>query len=1079
MSPAAELDRLWAAGVECPPVQAVSAIISGSADGQQLLSLMRLDQQRRWRSGRPLLVEDYLRAWGQVPAGVDWSLELLAGECLSRSESDAELAVEVSVRFPQYSDLLCYLLRPAVFTDVAELRAALCVRLEKLYEDPAGQPRLEYLLAGVAPELRRDVFPDLMRTELRCQQQRGLTVVPEALQRRFPGYEAEVRQLFGLPATGQADILQQSQQTLVPGDGSGHAAAEAAVVSEPICGRLGDYELLGELGRGGMGVVYRARQCSLNRLVALKTVIAGTGAGREDILRFRNEAEAAANLRHPGIVGVYEVGESEGRHFYSMEFIEGHDLSRLIRQNSLPGEQAAACVRQLADAVQYAHERGVLHRDLKPQNVLVDALGVLRITDFGLAKRVQADSQLTGDFSIMGTPSYMPPEQADPRRGRAGPCSDIYSLGAVLYELLTTRPPFRADNPLETMRQVLHEEPIAPRLLNPRIALDLQTICLKCLEKEPSRRYDSAKTLSDELTRFLEGRPILARPLGRLQRLWRLCRRHPRESMLTGLVLSAIVLGAAGVGWQWQRAEANLQRATRNFDLLGRAADEMLVVVEEWVTRTPPRSEAQQQKLYSSLKLFETFLQEEPANRTAQMRLAETHLRVAEIRRLLRQQAQASHHYREAVRIYHELNESGPDAGVQLALAGALDWLGNMEREAERHEVAAAAFEEALKIQRKLVAGGPSAQVLGALAKTLYNRGLLRMQNRDPGGAESDFGESIAASERALLEEPASTTFRQGLARCRLNLGVLLKSTGRSADSLRECDGAIQLLQQLVTEQPGETEYLLELAQVQLNRGNLLFTNRQLNPPLVTDSLKVSAEAFAVSVQLLEALQAEYPNVPEYHIQLANALNGLGGAEQEQQQSELAARSWQRARLEFERVLKLSGESADIRSRLGLVLFNLALQVPKDQPQEKIVLLEEACVQQRKALEKTPEAQPIQNFLRTHLLSLSRTSLLAGQQQRAASAAEELAELELQPGDWRLAAELLLRCGAAEAAEAALADAGRTEQVVDYQNRAVSLLKRGLVKGAVTAESLRGDEKLRVLQENPRFLELLEAEARD
>lgn len=1079
MSPAAELDRLWAASVDCPTVQAVSAAISGTAVGQQLLSLIRLDQQRRWRAGRPLLAEDYLQSWGPLPAGVDWVLELLAGECLCRDESDSEIASEVACRFPQYSDLWLHLVRPAGFADVADLRAALCARLESLYLDPEQQPHLEYLLAGVCPEQRREVFPDLLRTELRCQQQRGATVIPALLQRRFPEYAAEAGQLFGLSADADAGQPDQSQQTLVPEDGSGHAAAEAESHSLRTRARLGDYELLSELGRGGMGVVYRARQCSLNRLVALKTVIAGTGAGREDILRFRNEAEAAANLRHSGIVGVYEVGECDGRHFYSMEFIEGHDLSRLIRQNSLPGEQAAGYVRQLADAVQYAHERGVLHRDLKPQNVLVDAAGVLRITDFGLAKRVHADSQLTGDFSIMGTPSYMPPEQADPGRGRAGPWSDIYSLGAVLYELLTTRPPFRADNPLETMRQVLQEEPIAPRLLNPRIATDLETICLKCLEKEPSRRYDSAKTLSEELTRFLEGRPILARPLGRLQRLWRLCRRHPRESLLTGLALSVFVLGAAGVAWQWLRAEANLQRAKSNFELLGRAADEMLVVVEEWVTRTPPRSEAQQQKLYSSLKLFETFLREEPANRAAQMRLAETHLRVAEIRRLLRQQAEAAHHSREAVRIFHELNESGHDTSVELALAGALDWLGNMEREAERPDVAAAAFEEALSIQRKLASGSSNAQALGSLAKTLYNRGLLRLQNNDEAGSESDFRESITVSERALQVEPESTGLRQGLARCRLNLGVLLKSMGRSADSLRECDAAIQLLQQLVTEQPGEAEYSLELAQVQLNRGNLLFTNRQSNPPLVTDSLRESAVAFAASVQLLEALQAEYPNVPEYHIQLANALNGLGGAEQEQQQPELAASSWQRARLEFERVLKLSGESADIRSRLGLVLFNLALLVPKDLPQEKVVLLEEACAQQRKALEKTPLAQPIQSYLRAQLLSLSRTSLLAGQYQRAAAAAEELADLELQPGDWRLAAELLVRCAASGAAEASPADSERTPRVTDYQNRAVELLKRGLAKGDLTVEALRGDEKLQVLQENPRFRELMEADARN
>jgi len=1079
MSPAAELDQLWAAHTEGPSLAAVSAALSETAGPRELLSLIRLDQRRRWRAGSPLSVEDYLSSWSGLPAGVNWTLELLAEECLCRSQSDAVIEAEIGGRFPEYRDLVVHLVRHEPLADELSLRGKLCGRLEELYERGDVQPCLEYLLAGVIPELRREMFPDLLRVELRCQQRRGLTIVPESWQQRFPCYGSEIAELFGLVSEAGRQGAELSQRTVVPADGSGRAAAELLnEVVEAGIGELGDYRLLGVLGRGGMGVVYRARQRSLNRIVALKTVIAGVGASREDVLRFRNEAEAAANLRHPGIVAVYEVGESEGRHFYSMEFIEGQDLSRLIREHSLPGEQAARYLRQLADAVHYAHEHGVLHRDLKPQNVLLDGAGAVRITDFGLAKRVHADSQLTGDFSIMGTPSYMPPEQADPGRGPAGPWSDIYALGAVLYELLTTRPPFRADNPLETMRQVLHEDPIAPRLLNPQIALDLQTICLKCLEKDPARRYDSAKTVSEELVRFLEGRPILARPLGRLQRLWRLCRRHPRESMLTGLVLSAIVVGAAGVGWQWLRAEANLQRATRNFDLLGRAADEMLVVVEEWVTRTPPRSEAQQQKLYGSLKLFETFLEDEPANRTAQMRLAETHLRVAEIRRLLRQQVQASHHYREAVRIYHLLYESDRDPSVHLALAGALDWLGNMERESERPDVAATAFEEALRIQRELAAVNPSAQVLGSLAKTLYNRGLLRLQRGDPGGSEDDFGESIAASGRALLAEPASTEFRQGLARCRLNLGVLLKNAGRAAESLRECDAAIHLLRQLVAEQVGETEYSLELAQAQLNRGNLLFSTRQRNPSLVPDPLSESAAAFGASVEVLESLQAEYPNVPEYHIQLANALNGLGGVEQERQQAERAAESWQRARAEYERVLKISGESGDIRSRLGLVLFNLALLVPKDEPAERATLLDEACEQQRKALEKSPEAPAIQAFLRTQLLSLSRASLLAGQHRRAALAAEELAELQLRPGDWVVAAGLLVRSAALVPAEASLADGVRNELRMDYQNRAVTLLQRGLASGAISMDELRSDEQLKDLQENPQFRELLETVSR-
>ena len=289
--------------------------------------------------------------------------------------------------------------------------------------------------------------------------------------------------------------------------------------------RFGDYELLEEVARGGMGVVYRARQISLDRVVALKMILSGELAGPEEVSRFRREAEAAARLKHPNIVAIHEVGECDGQHFFSMDFIEGRTLRQLTRDNPLSAQRAAECLKAVAEAAHYAHEQGVVHRDLKPGNVLIDAAGQPHVTDFGLAKRIGSDADLTRSGDVMGTPGYMPPEQAS-RTKTAGPLADVYALGAMLYDLLTGRPPFRGETPLETLSQVMNTEPVAPRLLNAGVPRDLETICLKCLEKEPSRRYASARELAEDLGRFLKHEPIHAAPPSAMYRAQKFVRRH-------------------------------------------------------------------------------------------------------------------------------------------------------------------------------------------------------------------------------------------------------------------------------------------------------------------------------------------------------------------------------------------------------------------------------------------------------------------------------------------------------------------------------------------------------------------------
>ncbi len=306
---------------------------------------------------------------------------------------------------------------------------------------------------------------------------------------------------------------------------------------------FGDYELLEEIARGGMGVVYKARQVSLKRVIALKMILAGQLAGEEDIQRFHAEAEAAANLDHPGIVPIYEVGQHEGQHYFSMGFVEGSSLAARVSDGPLPPKEAAEYTEKVAEAVAYAHGQGVIHRDLKPANVLLDMNDQPKVTDFGLAKKVEGDSGLTATGQILGTPGYMPPEQASGKIDEVTETADVYSLGAILYQLVTGRPPFQADNPLDTLMQVLEQEPVSPRQLNPKVPRDLETICLKCLEKRRSRRYLSAQELCDELRRFLNGEPIHARPISTTARAWRWCKRKPVIAGLTGLSVALLVGG--------------------------------------------------------------------------------------------------------------------------------------------------------------------------------------------------------------------------------------------------------------------------------------------------------------------------------------------------------------------------------------------------------------------------------------------------------------------------------------------------------------------------------------------------------
>ncbi len=661
-----------------------------------------------------------------------------------------------------------------------------------------GQPLYieEYVLALPALSEDREALIDLICSEFLLREARGEQPQPEEYLRRFPDYSAQLEQHFALhaafrpaaepePAPDTRSLRNDRSEVQEEGDQDGPAGPLPAIPG---------YEIVAELGRGGMGVVYQARQLQPPRPVALKMILAGVHAGTRALARFRNEAEALARLQHPNIVQVYEVGEHAGLPYFSLEYCAGGSLARELDGTPRLAAESAATVEVLARAVDAAHQAHVVHRDLKPGNVLRTADGRMKVSDFGLAKRLDTEAGPTQPGVILGTPSYMAPEQAAGKGKEAGPAADIYALGAILYELLTGRPPFRGTSPMDTVLQVLNDEPVPPRRLQPKVPRDLETICLKCLHKQPSHRYASAVALADDLARWQRGEPIQARPIRWPERGWMWCKRKPVLAALSATLLLAVLIGTPTVVWLWQRAEMDRAQAEHERDV----SDATVMQILRWVNQHC-------QEIDEGREL------DAPGCRPARLRLLEEARRLCEELRIERQdhpalRAEIAHTWsllgrithdvapgpraRDAVErgrvLYEQLVAEEPQSfAYRLGLASG--WLNvcRAAKFANDRPEALRCLDESVRLIQALLAEVPSA----AEVRVEYGMALLTSISilPHPEDRERNRVQALRLLEEVVAEHPQRIAWVSQLSNCYSHCGEVLRSQHKYAEVVQTC----------------------------------------------------------------------------------------------------------------------------------------------------------------------------------------------------------------------------------------------------------------------------------------------------
>lgn len=796
------------------------------------------------------------------------------------------------------------------------------------------RPKIEDLLGHVSEEQRRNLLAHLLGVELHWRRRNSEIPAIEEYAQRFPQDWEIVDDLFS--EGKQVPSVANAQSETVHFRCETH---DSTVLGQSR--RLGNYQLVEELGRGGMGVVYRAWQASADRYVALKLIrkdrLESLPRDRQSsvIHRFEHEAQAAGRIEHDHIVTVYEVGELDGEHFFSMRYIEGQSLNDLLKDGSIDGRRAAAYLEPVARAVHEAHQHGILHRDIKPQNILIDAkTDRALVVDFGLAKLAEGAEQMTEAGDVMGTPPYMPPEQAvDSSQVTAK--SDVYALGATLYHAVTGRPPFQATSVLETIRMVADLPPLSPRQIDPRIDRDLETICLKCLEKNPSRRYPSAESLADELRRYLNREPIEARPLGIAGRSLRWCRRYPVVAVLLccTIVFFIAALGASIVGYV--QTSSALAVSERNYQWARDTVDRFYTrVSEEWLLNQPGMQPLRQELLELALSYYERFAKERADDPTIRDELAVTAYRLGRITEQLGSLEKAEQWYRRALNIQEDLVAHSPDdPQLRQALGDTLIAMGGVFLAQKKLDEAKADYQRAAEVRRQLADDDPGdCELQRKLANAYMNLGVVARESGDSQEARRRITNAQAIRHEILSRDRENVNTRRDLAKGCFNLANLCisnepaESHGTSAnleEALSNLKEALGLFEELLTSQPNDQTNQKQIAVTALQYGDLLCH---------LERTEEARQPYQRALELMRHLAYLNPDVPNYRFDLARTLMNLSTIQRGQASDakEDTANNFAEARWILEELVAQYPAEPQYRRDLGATLWatgNLSLNM--------------------------------------------------------------------------------------------------------------------------------------------------------
>jgi tetratricopeptide (TPR) repeat protein len=724
-------------------------------------------------------------------------------------------------------------------------------------------PAIEAYLARF-PQLRRDdVLLRLVRQEYAVRRRCGEFPTLNEYQRRFP-------QLPLAEESFETKLLSHFQErTRIRGDSA--QVAETDALDQPLQ-VFGQYELTEVIGRGGMGVVYRARQRDAQRDVALKVIrlaaIEGLEPERRRSIaeRFHTEALAASRLTHDNIVTVYDVGEHEGRPYYAMRLVQGPSLAELSGKNPITNRRAAAYMEGAARAIHAAHQHGVLHRDVKPQNILVDApTDRPLVADFGLAKLMQDTQSVTRSGELIGTPCYMAPEQID-NAASAGPESDVYSLGATLYHLLTGRPPFQAASLTDTLWQVKHQEPVSPRQLNSAVDRDLDTICLKCLQKEPSRRYSTASALADDLRRYLDGAPILARPIGLVGRAIR-WRRRNRMAAAALMAAAVSVLIAAGVGvFGYVSTLAAMAKYRHSFQTARQAVEDLHIAVSENdLLNQPGMQPLRHTLLRRALDYYQLFLQEQAGDRTIARELASAAFQAGKITEELDSPEQAMRYYLQARDAQLALLAANPDDAANWeALGDTRNACGAALRKMQRLDEAAAELTEAARLREALVQRAPHEfEPQRKLANVYMNLGIVASARGDRAAARRYAAQGQAIRDRLSKVAPDDLRLLVDTGKEHYNLAKLALMENRPDEATVALQTAIAAFVRRRETHPEDLN----------NRGRLAACYRLLGQVCCSSDAKSQLaegfKAYQIALETMESLAKDNPRVGSYQAELA------------------------------------------------------------------------------------------------------------------------------------------------------------------------------------------------------------------